>query len=270
MSKTIKLLCLGDCVGRPGRHAIGQSVRRIKADRKIDLVIANGENSAGGLGPDPATSRELQSYGVDVLTSGDHAFHKKPMHDFFREEGAWCIRPANFPQTAPGVGWCIVKVAGVEVGICNVIGRVFIEAPLDCPFKAIDRLLDCELKSCKVRVVDAHAEATSEKIALGLYSDGRSSLVFGTHTHVQTADERITPNGTALITDVGMCGSQSGVIGMNRDAAIKRFIGGVPVPYEVSEGEPGIQGVIVEIDSASGKALSIERVRETVPSGKAA
>jgi 2',3'-cyclic-nucleotide 2'-phosphodiesterase len=259
----LRVLCLGDVVGRPGRRVVAELVPALRRRWGLDLVIVNAENAAGGLGIDPATALELRAAGVDILTSGDHVWQKKVIRDFLDENTSWCIRPANYADGAPGRGWTIWESpAGVKVGIINLMGRVFMNLPLDCPFKAARSLLDTHLSGCKVIICDLHAEATSEKGALVRYLGRRASLVFGTHTHVQTADEAILSEHTAFISDLGMCGSLNGVIGMDAEAAMQRLISGLPVAYKVAEGEIAIQGVLCEIDPESGRALKIERVRE--------
>lgn len=267
MSSTLRALCLGDVVGRVGRHLLKEQLTRLRERLNADLVVVNAENAAGGLGPTPDTVREILGYGADLITLGDHTWHKKDIGAFLEDFKEKCVRPANYPIGAAGRGFTIWRgKQGVQVGILNLIGRVFTNSILDCPFRSADAHLKGELAGCKIIIVDMHAEATSEKIALARYLDGRVSLVFGTHTHVQTADEQIFPGGTAFISDLGMCGSNSGVIGMRKETAIKRFLSGLPIGYEVADQGPAIlSGVLCEIDCTSGRALKIERVREVSP-----
>lgn len=256
-----RVLCLGDIVGRPARQALGPGLDELRRSFKPDLVVANGENSAGGLGIDAKTALEIRSGGVDIITLGDHAWQKKAGAVAVEEHRAWLIRPANYPPGAPGQGWAIWTPAGrpIKVAVLNVLGRVFINGPLDCPFRAAEALLGAALKDAVIVICDLHAEATSEKAAFARYFDGRMSLIFGTHTHVQTADEQILPNGTAFISDLGMCGGADGVIGMDNSVAINRFLSGMPHSYEIAKGQVLLQGVFCEIAEDCGKARHIER-----------
>lgn len=229
---------------------------------QADCVIVNGENAAGGLGIDAKTADELRNAGADVITLGDHAWQKKDALSLLEAQKSWIIRPANFPAGAPGSGWTIFKTkAGESVAVINLLGRVFMNALVDCPFHTAKQILADHLQDCKVIVCDIHAEATSEKQAMARYLGGQVSLVFGTHTHVQTADELVYPNGTAFISDLGMCGSLDGVIGMEAERAISRFLTGLPHSYEAASGPATLQGVCCEVDSQTGKAIKIERVR---------
>ncbi|MBX7139220.1 MAG: TIGR00282 family metallophosphoesterase [Oligoflexia bacterium] len=259
----VSIICLGDVVGEPGRKALRERLSVLKQRHAADLAIVNGENVAGGLGIDVKTAEDLYSFGADILTLGDHTWHKKEFRAFLDSNQERCIRPANYPEGAPGRGWTIAKTrAGVEIGVINLIGRVFFNTPLDCPFRKAEALLDAELANVKVRCIDLHAEATSEKMAMGFYLDGRSSCVFGTHTHVQTADETILAGGTAYISDLGMCGSLDSVIGMDHQSALSRFLGGLPLNYRIGVGRRVLSGIAVTVDSTTGKALRIERIRE--------
>jgi len=235
-------------------------VKRLNANG----VIVNGENAAGGLGLDAKTADEIRAAGASVVTLGDHTWQKKELKVAIESRTSWLIRPGNYPPGAPGNGHTIVSLGGEKLGVMNLLGRVFINFPLDCPFRTADALLNGPLKECSMIVCDMHAEATSEKLAMARHLDGRVSLVFGTHTHVQTADERILPGGTAFISDLGMCGSQDGVIGMDARVALQRFLTGLPLAYEVAAGEPVLHGIVCEFDPRSGKAISIERIREQV------
>jgi metallophosphoesterase (TIGR00282 family) len=260
----MKVICLGDVVGRPGRVGLQRLVPTLVKRYGADAVIINGENAAGGLGLDAKTADDIRASGATVVTLGDHTWQKKELKVAIESRTSWLIRPANYPPGAPGHGFVVVTVGGQKLGVMNLLGRVFINFPLDCPFRAADALLAGPLKDCKMIVCDMHAEATSEKLAMARHLDGRVSLVFGTHTHVQTADERVLPGGTAFISDLGMCGSQDGIIGMDARVALQRFLTGLPFAYEVAAGEPVLHGVVCEMDPATGKALHIERIREQV------
>mgnify|MGYP000213596349 CR=1 FL=1 len=260
--KVLRVLCLGDVVGRPGRSALKYGVPVLRQQLKIDLVIVNGENAAGGIGIDAKTAEEIRKAEVDIITLGDHAWHKKEAAALMESSAAFLIRPANYPPQAPGRGWTIWKGgAETRVGVLNVLGRIFLNSPLDCPFRVTEALLVNELKECSIIICDIHAEATSEKAAFARYFDGRMSLIVGTHTHVPTADEVLLPGGTGFISDLGMCGSLDGVIGMDRQAAVERFLSGLPRSYEVAKGQGVLQGVVCEIDCFTGKAVRLERIR---------
>jgi hypothetical protein len=255
---------LGDVIGKPGRRAVKALVPRMRQEQGIDMVIANGENAAGGLGLTPATAQELFESEIDVITSGNHIWSHKEMVSALDGDLA-ILRPLNYPPGVPGRGYLIKD----NVLVVNLLGRTFIGS-FDCPFRAMDQLLE-QLANDKpaVVVVDFHAEATSEKNALGWYLDGRVSAVLGTHTHVGTADARLLPNGTAFITDVGMTGPLNSVIGDNKDAVIQRFMTQLPHRISVGEGNVILNSVLVEIDDATGRARLINRIdREWVPDGK--
>jgi 2',3'-cyclic-nucleotide 2'-phosphodiesterase len=257
----MRILILGDVVGRPARRAVRDLVPALVKTEEIDLVIANAENAAGGIGVDIKSAGELLSSGVHVLTSGNHIWKKKEIFSYLDDHAA-LLRPANFPEGAPGRGWCEWQGAnGLKALVVNLQGRVFMPNHVDDPFRCIDLLLKEHGQHSRVVVVDMHAEATSEKNAMGWYLSGRASIVFGTHTHIQTADERILPNGTAYITDVGMCGPFDSVIGMERETVINGFISQLPRKFEVAQGNVVLQGVILDVDQASGKARDIRRLR---------
>jgi len=228
---------------------------------KVDLVVANGENSAGGFGLTSEILRELRSLGVDVITTGNHVWDKREIIDVLeRDKGL--LRPANYPAGTPGCGHGVFETpGGVKVGILNLEGRVFMNN-LDCPFTLADKLVDELRQQTPLIFIDFHAEATSEKMALGWYLDGRVSALVGTHTHVQTADERVLPGGTAFISDVGMTGSRDGVIGMGREAVIEKFLTQRPARFEVAKKDPVLCAVVIDIDETTGKARQIERVME--------
>ncbi|QSV45670.1 TIGR00282 family metallophosphoesterase [Geobacter benzoatilyticus] len=255
----VKILFIGDIVGAPGREAVARDLHRLIDRYRIDLVVANGENAAGGFGITEDKAMELYSLGIDVLTSGNHVWDKKESYQFIQREDR-LVRPANYPPGTKGRGSTIVKTAGgVSVGILNLEGRVFMNS-LDCPFRTADKEIEQLKEQTNIIFVDFHAEATSEKVALGWHLDGRVSVVVGTHTHVQTADERILPGGTAYITDAGMTGSSDSVIGVKKELAIGRFLTQMPIRFEVAKKDIRLNGVVVAIDEMSGSAVSIERI----------
>ena len=255
----MRILMIGDVIGKPGREAVRALLPGLKREQSIDFVICNGENTAGGFGITADTATELLESGVDVLTSGNHVWDKKEIVPYL-DEGLPLIRPANYPD-APGRGY--LHQGGVTV--VNLIGRVFM-APLECPFRTADTLLEQlrEESANKVIIVDFHAEATSEKQAMGWYLDGRVSAVFGTHTHVGTVDARILPKGTAYLTDVGMTGPTDSVIGSDKDAVLARFMTSLPQRLPVATGPCVLNAVLVNVDEATGNASSIERLDRTV------
>ena len=254
----MNILIIGDICGSPGRQATKKYIEKIKIEYGIDFVIANGENSAGGVGITKPVLDELYSLGIDVVTTGNHIWDKKDVFEFIEDE-PYLVRPANYPQTSPGQGFCIYDYQSIKIGIINISGRTFMSA-LDCPFQVVDTILAKIKTLCDIIIVDFHAEATSEKLAMGWNFDRKVSLVYGTHTHVQTADERILPGGTAYITDVGMTGGHDGILGMNRKESIQRFKDGMPTRYSVCEENIRINGLEVEIDEITGKAESIKRI----------
>ena len=247
-------------MGRPARRAVRDLVPSLIENEEIDLVVANAENSAGGMGVDLKSAKELLSAGVQILTSGNHIWKKKEIYPFLDEQES-LIRPANYPAGAPGKGWCVWQHNGLRALVINLQGRVFMPNHVDDPFRCVDEILKQHGSRSPVVIVDMHAEATSEKSAMGWYLDGRASIVFGTHTHVQTADERILPGGTAYITDLGMCGPFDSVIGMEKDTVIRGFLTQLPRQFEVAQDNVVLQGVIVDIDEESGKARAIRRLR---------
>ncbi|HMN01902.1 MAG TPA: TIGR00282 family metallophosphoesterase [Geobacter anodireducens] len=255
----VNILFIGDIVGSPGRQALVRELHRLVDHYRVDLVVANGENSAGGFGITEETAKELFSLGIDVLTSGNHIWDKRDSFSFIgREERL--VRPANYPPGTVGRGATVVRTAGgVPVGILNLEGRVFMNN-LDCPFRVADQEIERLRESTPLIFVDFHAEATSEKIALGWHLDGKLSAVVGTHPHVQTADERILPGGTAYITDAGMTGSFDSVIGVRKELALERFVTQMPVRFEVAKKDVRLNGVVIGVDPVSGRALSIERI----------
>jgi metallophosphoesterase (TIGR00282 family) len=259
----VKLLFLGDVFGKPGRQAVQRLVPRLVARHGIDLVVANAENAANGIGVTPEAADELLSAEVDLLTSGNHIWSKKEIVPYLDAPGSRLLRPANYPPGSPGRGWGIAETPdGRRLGVVNLEGRVFMKA-LDDPFRAAVEGIDA-LRAQGVRaiLVDIHCEATSEKGAMGWFLDGKVSAVLGTHTHVQTADERVLPGGTAFVTDVGMCGPWDSVIGVKKELVLERFLSQRPVSFEPAKRETWLQGAIVEIDDETGRARSIVRVQE--------
>jgi len=256
----VKVLFIGDIVGRQGRRAARYMVDRYRSAEGVSFVIANAENAAGGVGITPDTADELLGF-IDVLTSGNHIWKKKEIVNYMFSTYR-LLRPANYPEDNPGNGYFIgTAPSGHQVAVLNLEGRVFMDHP-SCPFRTAQALLEEISKHARIIIVDFHAEATSEKVAMGWFLDGKVSAVLGTHTHVQTADERILPNGTAYITDVGMVGPHDSVIGMKPAAVIQRFITGMPTRFEVARGATMFNAVLLEIDPSSGRALSIRRINE--------
>jgi 2',3'-cyclic-nucleotide 2'-phosphodiesterase len=254
----MKILFIGDIVGKPGRRAVRELLPWIVEENRIDIVIANCENAAAGFGVTSEIVEELLDCRIDVLTSGNHIWDKKEVMDFVEDYEA-LLRPANYPEGAPGRGSLVITTpGGLSVGVINLAGRVFMH-PLDCPFRTADREIEKIKRTAGVIVVDMHAEATSEKIAMGWYLDGRVTAVLGTHTHVQTADERILPGGTGYITDAGMTGPFDSVIGIKKESIMQRFLLQMPNKFDVAKGDVRLQGVTVEIN-AKGRAAAIERV----------
>lgn len=266
----IKILFFADVVGGVGRRILTSRVRTLAQHFGADIVIANGENSAGGIGIDPSTAEDIYASGVDVITSGNHTWNRKDIWKYLDIHKSRFIRPLNYSPGAPGVGALTFKTrTGFEVGVLNLMGRIFMNDLVDCPFRAADYILKNWLGEGrtppKVVFVDFHGEATSEKIAIASYLDGRVSAVVGTHTHVQTADERVLSHGTAFISDVGMCGPFESVIGVQTDLIVQKFVSGLPVRFEAAKGRGMINGVLVEVDETTGLALSIQRINEVEP-----
>jgi metallophosphoesterase (TIGR00282 family) len=254
----MRVLFIGDIVGAPGRRIVGERLADLIANERLDLVIANGENAASGFGITPRLTDELLGAGIEVLTGGNHIWDRKEILDHIPHQPR-LLRPANFPAGNPGRGvYCGTARNGVPYAVLNLQGRVFM-ASNDCPFRTADRELAALPAGVKVVIVDMHAEATSEKQALGWYLDGRVSAVIGTHTHVATADARILPRGTAFITDVGMTGPHNSVIGMDKAGIIQRFLDGMPARFEVPDGDVQMNTVLLALDPATGHALSIQR-----------
>lgn len=256
----MRILMVGDVVGKPGRQATLEWVPALKREHGVDFVIVNAENSAGGIGITPdITETLLNQGGIHVLTLGNHAWGKREIYPYLETEPR-LLRPANYPPSAPGRGYGVYRSPAGPVGVIALQGRTFMES-VDDPFRAADAILEALRKETQVIFIDFHAEATSEKIAFGYYVDGRASAVVGTHTHVQTADERLLPQGTAYLTDVGMTGPVDSVIGMNREIVIHKFTSLLPARFEVAEGEAQLCAVLVDIDPATGRATGIQRLQ---------
>jgi len=258
----MRIFLIGDIVGRPGRMAIKQLVPALRAELQLDVVIANAENVAGGKGITPETMTELLATGVDAITTGDHVFDQRTAMKALDQPRV--LRPANFPPGTPGAGWCLVdRPAAPALAVINVLGRVFMK-PADCPFRAVEAILTELAGRTPCILVDIHAEATSEKIAMGWAFDGRVSAVLGTHTHVPTADARILPRGTACMTDVGMTGAHASVLGRVTDAVVAHFYTGTPQKFELAEGDVQLHGALVEIDETTGRAQAITPIARTL------
>ena len=256
----MKVLYIGDIMGEPGRRAVARTIPRLVAQREIDVVVGNGENVAGGFGITPELAEELFSMGLSAITTGNHAWDKKEILDYFPRERR-LLRPANYPEGVPGQGSVVIETAaGEELGLLQLMGRAYMPT-LDCPFQTAKREMARLKKRVAAVLVDMHAEATSEKMAMGHYLDGEATAVVGTHTHVQTADEQILPRGTAYLTDIGMTGPLHGVIGVKKELAIEKFLTGMPRRFEVASGPTVFCAVLIELDARIGKALSIERLR---------
>jgi len=256
----MKVIIIGDIVGKPGRKILTATLKKLKEQHETEFVIANVENAAEGAGLVPKVGDEILAAGVDVMTSGNHIFDKKEVIQYIENQPR-LLRPANYPPDAPGRGlWLGSTDSGTPVAVINVQGRIFMP-PSDCPFRAADRLLAEIGNRASVVIVDHHAEATSEKLAMGRYLDGRVSVVVGTHTHVQTADEQVMPGGTAYITDLGMTGPYDSVIGVQSHLVITRFVRGLPLRYQTASENPQLHGVVFEIDERTGRAVSILRIQ---------
>jgi metallophosphoesterase (TIGR00282 family) len=254
----LKILAIGDIIGKPGRNAVKEVLPGLCGEYDIDLVVGNGENAAGGLGLTPGTADELFDSGIDVITSGNHIWAYNEITPYLDSDLA-ILRPLNYPPMNPGRGYLRKN----NVLVVNLVGRVFM-GHVDCPFRAMDQLLaEFEHKSIPI-IVDFHAEATSEKVAMGRYLDGRVSAVLGTHTHVGTADARILPGGTAYVTDIGMVGPMDSVIGDDPDSVIKRFLTQIPSRLSVGKGTVSFDAILVEVDEKTGKAIAVQRIQRSV------
>lgn len=256
----LTLLCVGDIVGSPGRQVMREALRRLVPERGVDCVIINAENVAGGSGLTASLYGKLLQHGADLVTLGDHIYRRRDIIPVLEKEDR-IVRPANLPAGAPGKEYAVYEtMSNRRVAVVSLLGRIYMKGTANCPFAAIDRVLATIPKDIKVVVVDMHAEATSEKIAMGWHLDGRVSVIFGTHTHVQTADERILPKGTAYITDLGMTGPYDSVLGRVKERVVGTMISAVPSTFSVATGDPRLCGIIVKVKAATGVATSIERV----------
>ena len=254
----MRVLFIGDIVGKSGRNVLKDKLKELKKVYEIDVCIANGENTAGGIGINCVIAQELYGFGVDVITTGNHVWSKKEVFNFIDSDRR-IVRPANYPEGVPGQGSLVFNTEKGKLGVVNLLGRIYMD-PCDCPFKVADREIEAIKKQTRMVFVDFHAEATSEKAALAWYLDGRVSCVVGTHTHVQTADERILDCGTAFISDAGMTGPSDGIIGVDREISIRRFLTRIPEKYELQNGIAQLNGVIIDIDENTGKSLKIQRL----------
>ena len=256
----MRILMVGDVVGRPGRYFFMEQTPELKQIHKIDMVVVNGENAAHGKGLTPSIFEELIRGGADVVTTGNHIWDNSKVMEIIDTE-PFLLRPANYPEDTPGKGFCIFPVGNKKIGVINMAGRTFMQPPMDDPFRLAEKILKFIEKDCDVILVDFHAEATSEKLAFANYLDGRVTAVVGTHTHVQTADEKILPEGTAYITDLGMVGAENSILGMAIEPVIKRFLTGRPSKFEVAEGAAVYCAVLIDLDNKTNKATKIKRIQ---------
>lgn len=255
----MQILMVGDVIGRPGRAAFAKYTPKLRQEKNVDLVVVNGENSAEGRGITKKTLDELLLGGADVVTGGNHIWDKKEVLQFIDDE-PYLLRPANYPTGVPGKGACVYPLRGKNVGVMNLSGRAFMQE-LDCPFQRVEDLLRELSGECDVALLDFHAESTSEKMAMGWYLDGRVTAVVGTHTHVQTADERILPGGTAFISDLGMVGPWNSVIGFTKEPVLAKTTTGMPARFEVADGPAVYSAVLLTVEDGTGKATAIERIQ---------
>jgi 2',3'-cyclic-nucleotide 2'-phosphodiesterase len=257
----MKILFVGDIFGQPGRRITKELMPALRDEFAPDLILANGENAAAGFGITPSLVEELLDLGIAVLTSGNHIWDRKEIVPYLTDHAdGRLLRPANYPPSAPGQGLYLGKTAaGVEYAVMNLQGRVYMP-PIECPFRTADSLLENIPATAKIRIVDMHAEVTSEKLALGWYLDGRVTAVLGTHTHIPTADETVLPQGTAYITDLGMTGPHDSVIGVEKQAVIRKFLSQMPARFEVAKGDVRLSAVLIEADAETGRASSIQRI----------
>ncbi len=255
------VLFIGDVVGEPGRRIITNNIHRVSERYRVDIVVANGENMAGGFGITPDLANDLFDLGISALTTGNHVWDKKEMVDYIRKEPR-ILRPANYPDGTPGQGSFVIdRPNGEKIGLIQVMGRAFMPA-IDCPFQVVKREVEKLRSQTPCIIVDMHAETTSEKMAMGHFLDGQVTAVVGTHTHVQTADEQILPKGTAYLTDIGMTGPVNSVIGIKKELVIDKFLTQMPRRFEVASGQAVLGATVLEFDPATGKATGIQRVRE--------
>ncbi len=259
----MKILFIGDIFGEIGRNALKESMPGLKLTYNPDFCIANGENAAGGRGISFNTAQEIFDCGIDAITMGNHTWARKEILRII-DSGIKIIRPANYPKGVPGKGRLVLEKNGIRLAVVNLLGRIYMEQPVDCPFQTVDRELSYLKGQADYILIDFHAEATSEKIAMGYYLDGRVSCVLGTHTHVQTADDKILENGTAYISDVGMTGPADGVIGVNKELIIKKFTLGLPVQHEPAKGKAQINAVIITINEENNRLAEIKRISHII------
>ena len=258
---SMNILCIGDIVGKPGRNAIAGLLRDLREEFRIDFVVANAENAAGGSGLTSRIAKQLFKDGCDVLTLGDHAWDQKELEEYLKQTDA-VLRPANFPEGAPGMGWCVKETPlGFKIGVINLLGRVFMRYHIECPFRTLKSIVEQIRRQTPVIVVDMHAEATSEKVAIGHFVNGEVSAVVGTHTHIQTADEQILSGATAYITDLGMTGPYDSVIGQRKEDIVKRFLTSLPIRFEVAKEDIKLNGVVIDVDERTGRARRITRLQ---------
>lgn len=255
----MKILLIGDIFARPGRRAVRELLPALVREYDVDMTIINAENAAGGFGTTKKIADELFGYGADVLTGGNHTFDKAEFLEVL-EDNERILRPHNYPTDNPGAGVAVLTIGGVRVGVLNLQGRIYMP-PTDCPFQAVDRLLESLEGQVDVIVVDFHGEATSEKYAMAWYLDGRVSVLVGTHTHVQTADEQVFPQGMAYITDLGMTGPHNSIIGVKVEQSLGRFLNARPARFEAAKGDVRLHGVVVDVDEETGRARSISRIQ---------
>jgi 2',3'-cyclic-nucleotide 2'-phosphodiesterase len=255
----MNILMVGDVFGEPGRAALAKHLPRLRHEHAIDFCVVNIENAASGFGVTPPMAKQALEQGADVLTSGNHIWDRKEIVEYITKENL-LLRPANFPAGTPGVGYVTIKTGPHKVAVLNLMGRVFM-TPIDCPFRKADEIVPELRKDTPIVLVDMHAEATSESVAMGWHLDGRVSAVVGTHRHVQTADERVLPGGTAYITDLGMTGPTDGVIGVDRELILQRFLNQMPVRFEPAKGPAALHGVVIVVDPETGRASDIRRLR---------
>jgi len=261
----MNILCVGDIVGKAGRQCLEATLPEIKKNYSIDLTIVNSENAAGGAGITPRIANQIFRCGADVQTLGDHVWDRHELIEYLKDRDN-IIRPANFPPGTPGKGWCIIETQKkIKVGIINLLGRVFMRYNLECPFRSLEEIVKEIWKETPFIVVDFHAEATSEKVALGYFIDGQVSAVVGTHTHIQTADEKVLPKKTGYITDLGMTGPYDSVIGQKKEKIVKRFLTSMPERFEVAKENPILHGVVVELDDSTGLAKKMLRIQKALP-----
>jgi hypothetical protein len=255
----MNVLMIGDVFGEPGRAALARLLPRLRDEHRVDFTVVNVENAAAGFGVTPQIARSILDQGADVMTSGNHIWDRKEIVDYIARENL-LLRPANYPLGTPGVGHVTLKAGPHRVAVVNLMGRVFMSS-IDCPFRKADEIVAELSRDTRIILVDMHAEATSESVAMGWYLDGRVSAVVGTHRHVQTADERILPRGTAYITDLGMTGPVDSVIGVDTELILQRFLTQMPIRFEPARGPAALCGVLITIDPESGRASSIHRLR---------